>query len=155
MHEKIKELLHFTFNAANNDNFVLDIETVNRQFAEMVQQTLGYDIDGYVVTIDRYGIKHTFDKHGNQAREAKQGQLAVAENDFDDIHNWIGKPDKILKKKFKTASANRDAFIAVKQLDVFYYVVFEIRQVSGLKKQLYKKNRIVLQTMYKKTSCNE
>ncbi len=73
--------------------------------------------------------------------------LLVTKNDI------VQNPSGVLHNTFKMASSGREAFIVVKQFEVWYYLIFEIRQITGKKKKLYKKNRIVMQTMYKKTSC--
>ncbi len=158
MTDKQKHIIDLLFALAsdkqNNEYCIEDLCVVNSLLANLVQDACNFNIANFAISVDVYGFKHTIDKHGNVIRENLRGQSAVTQEDFDKIIEIVQEPDRVLPHTFKMASSGRDAFIVVKQYDtLLFYVVFEIRCITGKKKQLYKKNRIVLQTMYKKTSC--
>ena len=55
----------------------------------------GFNIEGYEHDIDVSGVKHAFNEHGNAAKEAQQGQIAVTDNDIKKIPDIIKSYDSV------------------------------------------------------------
>lgn len=145
--EQISNLFDFSLNNPLNELRMVDIGVINQDFA---QQT-GYLTENYIVSIDSFGIKHILNGH-SVSNEILNNQIRITKNDFLLLHQIIFYADKITKG-IKHKSAKNDTIFFEKTIKNKYEVVLEIRVISGAKKALYKKNRLVLKTMYiKKTT---
>ena len=56
----------------------------------------GLDIEGYTHVIDGSAVRHTINRHSNEAVERSRGQLPISEADFDRIPEIIDSPDRVV-----------------------------------------------------------
>ena len=70
----IKELCALATSDGSNKHYMLDIETVSDTLAERIRLEIGIDLEGFLISIDNYGIRHTMERHGDAMLESKQGQ---------------------------------------------------------------------------------
>jgi hypothetical protein len=99
--------------------------------ADLILKKTGHDVTGYTRVIDNYGVRHTIKQHGNAAKEAKRGQIAVTLEDFGKIGLITASPDDVFadgKNKI-----GRDVIVFVKVIDgIGYRHVEEIRGKNKL-----------------------
>lgn len=98
----------------------------------------GLDVEGYEFVLDESGVNHVRGHHGNDAKERKQGQRGVVDDDFAKIPEVLNDPDSIEPAEF---SVNGKPLVRYsKEIDgETYSVVLEYRS---------KKKRLAVQTMY-------
>lgn len=82
-------------------------------------------------------ITHTLKNHGNEAAEAKRGQIAITRDDIASYIDYVENPDKQILSQTKQGLK---ALISGKQKDGYYIVVEEAQT---------KNNRLAFKTMYK------
>lgn len=82
-------------------------------------------------------ITHTLKNHGNEAAEAKRGQIAITRDDIASYINYVENPDKQVLSQTKQGLK---ALISGKQKDGYYVVVEEAQT---------KNNRLAFKTLYK------
>ena len=82
-------------------------------------------------------ITHTLKNHGNEAAEAKRGQIAITRDDIASYIDYVENPDKQILSQTKQGLK---ALISGKQKDGYYVVVEEAQT---------KNNRLAFKTMYK------
>lgn len=82
-------------------------------------------------------ITHTLKNHGNEAAEAKRGQIAITRDDIAHYIDYVENPDKQILSQTKQGLK---ALISGKQKDGYYVVVEEAQT---------KNNRLAFKTMYK------
>ena len=82
-------------------------------------------------------ITHTLKNHGNEAVEAKRGQIAITRDDIAHYIDYVETPDKQVVSQTKQGLK---ALISGKQKDGYYVVVEEAQT---------KNNRLAFKTMYK------
>lgn len=56
----------------------------------------GLDVDGFNHVIDGSAVRHVINKHGDEATENLQGQIAVTDRDFERIPEVLAKPDRVV-----------------------------------------------------------
>ncbi len=59
-------------------------------------KAVGLNIDGYEHEITNEFVNHVMNRHGNKEKEAKQGQIAITENDIAEIPNILKSPDYVM-----------------------------------------------------------
>lgn len=82
-------------------------------------------------------ITHTLKNHGNEAAEAKRGQIAITRDDIANYIDYVENPDRQILSQTKQGLK---ALISGKQKDGYYVVVEEAQT---------KNNRLAFKTMYK------
>lgn len=82
-------------------------------------------------------ITHTLKNHGNEAAEAKRGQIAITRDDIANYIDYVESPDRQILSQTKQGLK---AIISGKQKDGYYVVVEEAQT---------KNNRLAFKTMYK------
>ncbi|WP_295451933.1 phage minor head protein [uncultured Thiodictyon sp.] len=98
---------------------------------EAILRETGLDLTGYARAMDNYGVRHTLKQHGNPAREAARGQIAVSEHDFALVELITSAWDRVFLDG-KNA-IGRDVIVFVKVIDgVGYRYVEEIRPRARL-----------------------
>lgn len=83
--------------------------------ADLILKKTGHGLKGFTRVIDNYGVRHTIKQHGNVAKEAKRGQIAVTLEDFGKIGLITASPDDIFadgKNKI-----GRDVIVFTKVID--------------------------------------
>lgn len=126
VHLKEKALVDFAHRAAAVADKVMT-ETIGLiDNAAFIFQKTGLDLTGFTRLIDNYGIRHTLKQHGNPAKEAGRGQLAVTLDDFGLIPLITSQPDHVfLDGKNKIG---REVIVFVKLIDgIGYWHAEEIR----------------------------
>jgi uncharacterized protein YjhX (UPF0386 family) len=76
-------------------------KAVNHKKGEVIPEDefiISKSNNNYRHTINAQRIKHIFDRHGNQKKEKKQGQIAITEKDFSVIPDMIDNPSFIIDK---------------------------------------------------------
>lgn len=149
--ESINNLFDFAFNNPLNELRMVDIGQIDVDLAHKIKQLTGYETQDYIVSIDSFGIKHIMNGH-SISNEILANQIGITKNDFLLLHQIIFNAD-VISKGLKSKKSQIETIFFEKIIQNKYEVVLEIRIVSGKKKMLYKKNRLVLKTMYiKKTT---
>jgi hypothetical protein len=149
--ENISNLFDFALTNSLNELKMVDIGVIDAEFANKIAENTGYMTENYVISIDNFGIKHIMNGHSVN-NEVLANQIGITKNDFLLLHQIIFGADTI-RKGTKHKNTQPDTIFFEKTIKNKYEVVLEIRIISGKKKALYKKNRLVLKTMYiKKTT---
>jgi len=138
---EIDKLYEFAL-SLNNEHILIDICPIDAKTAQKIAKETGNDYTGYFISIDNYSIKHTLEKHGNPIKEAKRGQIHITKEDFLLLPEIILNFDTVKYEKKGT----KESLLFEKKIKESYFVVKEIRTV----RKKSKKNRIILQTMYKR-----
>ena len=127
---ELQELIQLIKNQSN-ENKTITLGIINEQVAKQILLDSNIDVRNYEITIDIYAVRHIFKNHGNALKEAKRGQFAVQESDFEMIEQVINNPDFVFydgKNKI-----GRDVLQFQKQINNRYIILKEVR--TG-KKQL-------------------
>ena len=149
MQETLRALFRFSINNENNEHQIITLfSTLEENLIAKIKLATAFDLTGFCVEIDNYGIKHAFDRHGNETKEAKQGQIAITEEDFTLIPLIITDFDSVIYNEFVNGKTIEPALVFEKEIDGRYFVVQQIKTVTKKGKQ----NRLLLKTMYKKRS---
>ncbi|WP_373550006.1 hypothetical protein [Haliscomenobacter sp.] len=130
----------------DNNHQVVEIGLIDLELAEKIFQYTGIDLEGYAITIDNYGLKHTLKRHGDSDKEALHGQVEVKLEDFELIPLILREADNIhlsARQKSKN-SPFTETLIFEKEVQNYYYVLKEIKRVT----KKGKVRRLVFQTMY-------
>lgn len=143
--QEVEALYDFAINNPLNEYQIVDLFQIETELAQHIRELTGVETEGFMVSIDNYSILHTLLRHGNPAKEAKHGQIAVAKEDFVRLPEILSSPDIIrLEFKEKGKSVVKETLIFTKELEHCYFVLKEIRRVT----KKGKINRLILQTMY-------
>ncbi len=146
---EIRDLFQFTFNNPQNEQRIVAVfETLEENLIEKIKLATDIDLTGFIVEMDNYGIKHAFERHGNEGKEAKHGQVAIVAEDFLLIPLILTEFDTVSYNEFLNGKTIEPALIFEKEIEGRYFVVKQIRQVT----KKGKRNKLVLKTMYKKRS---
>lgn len=147
MQETLRALFRFSINNENNEHQTITLfSTLEEDLIAKIKLATDVDLTGFCVEIDNYGIKHAFDRHGNENTENKRGQVAITENDFClvpmplldfdtvryDFRGERGKPNL------------KESLVFEKYIDNQYIMSMEVRKVTKKGKQ----NKVVFQTLY-------
>jgi len=73
----IGDLYELAVNNLTNEHVILDLGIIDDVLAEKIFVETGVDLTGFVISIDNYGIRHAVERHGDEKKEATQGQVAV------------------------------------------------------------------------------
>lgn len=133
--DAIEDLVNIALSRKDGNNAYAEIGEVTANVAEMVKQATGIDVTGFVHAVDESAIRHVFEKHGNEKKEASRGQVAVTNNDIANLANIVMSPDKI-------EQGDEENTIEVsKRVGSEVLVVQEIRA---------RRKKLALKTMWKK-----
>jgi len=92
----IKEFVENVFNRKTNQKETFCLGKLTEEQILVIKETTGLDVKDFERIIDNYAIIHIFSKHGDEKREAKQGQIAVTIEDFELIKEIVENPDFII-----------------------------------------------------------
>jgi thioredoxin-like negative regulator of GroEL len=142
----IEELYDLSLQVVGNEHIVLVLGEISPALAARVLSETGVDVAGFQLIVDNYSIRHTVERHGDPAQEARQGQVAVEKKDFSLLLTILEEADTIWysPRQKSPKSPLIETLIFEKQLEDFYYVLKEVRRVT----KKGKSNRLALQTMY-------
>jgi hypothetical protein len=135
----IKEFVENILKTKSNEKQKFSFGTISKEEVEMLKNATGLDLTDYQRTIDNYCIQHAFNKHGNQNREEKQGQIAINSSDFEKIPEITSKPDNIITGE-KDAIGN-DLIKFEKEIENKFIYAEEVRKG---------KKELACKTMYKR-----
>lgn len=95
--EVVKNKIANLYAQASEPGAAIGAETwafVRKEEAKALSEATGLDIvEGYTHKVDAAAIRHTLKNHGNPAKEAARGQIAVTEGDFLHIPDIVRSPD--------------------------------------------------------------
>lgn len=102
-------------------------------------QANGIDLSEYIHELDVSGTRHAFKNHGDNKSEAARGQIAISDEDFENIPNIVNDYDSV---EFGEADKKSTPLIKYRKNfnDGTTYYVEEIRT---------KHNKLTIKTMYK------
>jgi len=102
-------------------------------------QANGIDLSEYIHELDVSGTRHAFKNHGDNKSEAARGQIAISDEDFENIPNIVNDYDSV---EFGEADKKGTPLIKYRKNfnDGTTYYVEEIRT---------KHNKLTIKTMYK------
>lgn len=124
--------------AQAGEKMVRDYGPVSALAAERIQKETGIDVAGYEHALDADSVRHILNQHGNAAKEAAKGQLAVTLQDFEAlpyvVETGTVKAGGLTKQGLETIEYS-------KQIGGELIVIEEVR--TGKKK-------LIPKTMYKK-----
>jgi hypothetical protein len=108
---------------------------------QKIEQSTGFNLANYKVVFDNSSVGHALKMHGDTAKEAKLGQLAVTVGDFKHVALIVNEADSVTHSA-KTTAQDLDALVFSKVInDVRYVLVKELRK--GRK-------HLAMKTMFKK-----
>jgi hypothetical protein len=124
------EALFQKMQAGSNENIIVLVGDIDNQLTRKAAEKQ-YDLRNYKHNLDLYGVRHTFNRHGNEVSESKRGQIAITDSDIKRIPEIIYNYDKVeFSGKNKIG---RETIIYTKQIeDGIIVYVEEIR--SGRKR---------------------
>lgn len=112
---------------------------VSKNNIDAVKQNTGIDLTGYERVIDSSGIKHILKHHGDEAVEAKRGQIAITRDDIARIPEIVESPDDI-----KYVGENKQGLPAIRYQKNINGVIYYFEEVRGGRKH------VASDTMYKR-----
>lgn len=111
---------------------------IGNKIANSIKSKTGIDVENYNLSFRSDTAKHIIKQHGNAETEAKRGQVAVTEEDFQKIPQIVSEFDNVyLSGK---SQEGKPSLTFEKEIDNIYYVV---NYVSD------KHHNLEVQTMYK------
>ncbi|MEQ1554090.1 MAG: hypothetical protein ABL929_07925 [Ferruginibacter sp.] len=122
--EIIKKLVLFSIKDKTVQNKIVGLGIVSDTQAVMLKAKTGFNLAGYKRVIDKYAIKHTLKKHGNEKQEKLRGQIAVTEKDFENIPEIVQSQNVIFSGKNRQG---KDCLLYEAKIGNTYYYVEEIR----------------------------
>ncbi len=142
----IEDLYELAINNLTNEHVMLDLGIVDDELAIKIFAETGIDLSGFVISIDNYGIRHAVERHGDEKKEAIQGQVAVQKSAFGLLHLVITEADSVTfdPRQRNPNSPVVETLIFEKQIGDYHYVFKEVRRVQ----KKGKSNRLVFQTMF-------
>jgi hypothetical protein len=78
---------------------ILRFWEVDENEAQIIEKNTRFKVEGYIHILDPQQLKHILDEHGDPEHEAKRGQVAITETDFQLIPDIIRNPDSIERTK--------------------------------------------------------
>lgn len=130
---------------------IIELISLPEEVCRIIENDCELYVFDILVCIDNYGIIHTLKHHGNPVSEAKRGQIAVNELDFENLVDVLLRPDTV-SRAGESKRTKLPLIQFVKEIEDLYFVVLELRIVSSSKKN--KKSKLVFHTMYKKRKPN-
>jgi hypothetical protein len=142
----IGDLYDLAVNNATNEHFILDLWIVDDELGAKIFAETGLDLTGFTLSVDNYGIRHAVERHGDEKKEATQGQVALQKSTFDLLYIVLTEADSITfdPRRRNPDSPVVETLIFEKQIGDYHYVFKEIRRVQ----KKGKSNRLVFQTMF-------
>ena len=142
----IEDLYELAVNNLTNEHIMLDLGIIDDKLATKIFAETGIDLTGFVISIDNYGIRHAIERHGDEKKEAKQGQVAIQKPAFDLLYLVLNEADSITydPRQRNSKSPMVETLIFEKQIGNYHYVFKEVRRVQ----KKGKSNRLVFQTMF-------
>jgi len=142
----LEDLYELAVNNLTNEHIRLDFGTIDGELVAKIFAETGVDLTGFVISIDNYGIRHALERHGDEKKEATQGQVAVQKSAFHLLHLVLTEADSITydPRQRNPNSPVVETLIFEKQIGNYHYVFKEVRRVQ----KKGKTNRLVFQTMF-------
>ena len=78
----IDALFDFVVTNSANDYWRIDIGEVSEDLAQIMYEATGFELLGYTISIDSYGLRHLLNQHGIADNEAQRGQINVQKKDL-------------------------------------------------------------------------
>jgi hypothetical protein len=128
----INDLFDFTFDNPNNEHRIIDLGIIEVGLAEKIKNATEIDVKGFVISIDNYGIKHAFERHGNNDIENRRGQKAIEKRDFEQFLFILNNAETI-RYDFRGEHGKptlKESLVFSKTLDYQYFIALEIRKVT-------------------------
>ncbi len=119
----------------------IEIGIVDKNLAHKIHKQTEMNLEGYTITIDNSGVLHAMNRHSN---EPNQNQISLSESDFLKLEQIIFEADEIEE----VSRYDKKALQFSKLIENEYFTIFEVITITGEKKKLYKKNRLVFKTMF-------
>lgn len=111
---------------------------VGNKIANSIKLKTGINVENYNLSLRSDTVRHTLKQHGNTESEAKRGQIAVTEEDFQKIPQIVSDFDNVYLSG--NSQEGKPSLTFEKEIDNIYYVV---NYVSD------KHHNLEVQTMYK------
>jgi hypothetical protein len=137
--QKIKEVLNADKDTSKGTSKEI-LFTVSADIAQEIKNMTEVNVSGYKHTIDVSSINHAIKNHGNEKSETSRGQIAITEQDFEEIPEIITAPDNI-SYIGNDAKGNKVIRYAKKRFNAEIYLFEEIR--TG-------RRELAFETMYKR-----
>lgn len=136
----LKEFINLAIQDKTNKKITFSLGKLSQAEIEKLAIETGFDLTDFERTIDNYSIKHTLKKHGNAKTESKRGQIAVEEQDFENIPEIVANADTILSNEKNDLGNTLIKYVK----DLFSTNYFYVEEIRTGKKQ------VNLQTLYKR-----
>ena len=104
---------------------------VSKNNIDAVKQKTGIDLTGYERVIDSSGINHILKHHGDEAVEAKRGQIAITRDDIAHIPEIVESPDDI-----KYVGTNEKGLRVIRYQKNINGIIYYFEEVRGGKKNV-------------------
>lgn len=91
----LSEIFQVATSRTDGNRSFANISHISGSMAQKVEQETGVDVSGWVHGIDEAAIRHILRKHGDSAKEAKRGQIAVTQQDIENLGNILNSPDTV------------------------------------------------------------
>ena len=118
----IGDLYEMAVNNLTNKHFMLDLWTIDEGLGAKIFAETGIDLTGFIVSIDNYGIRHAIERHGDEKKEAKQGQVALQKSVFDLLYLVLTEADSITfdPRQRNPSSPKVETLIFEKEIEVYH-----------------------------------
>lgn len=145
INEKILHLLRKSLSDFNQFHQKVDLFELPKNWINKVKKQTNLDLNGFVLSIDNYGIIHSFKNHGNPISEARRGQVAITEEDFMNLISIVMDFDEV--KLVGLTKRTKNAILQFKkEINGQVYILQEVRNTTKKSKT----SRLIFHTMYKK-----
>lgn len=92
---ELTEIFDIATSRRDGNKSFANIAKVSDLTATQIEKETGLDVKGWTHGIDEAAVRHIIKRHGDPAKEAKMGQIAVTKQDIEQIENVINSPDSV------------------------------------------------------------
>lgn len=147
---RVNDLLDYVHSPAGKAGEGLyRVGEISPDLAARILSATGLDVKGFELVLDQSGVRHTLKQHGsdNAASEIAQGQVPIADADFEALTSWLPTPHTVRAGDARPGKRPMPC--------VEFYFEHPTGKVCAVLEFRPGRRRLVLTTMYKKRPAAE
>ncbi len=145
MNNELSELIKYAFDDTSNQLKTIELHFLEIDELVVFEKMLLHIKKGFRRTIDNYAIVHTHNKHGQESKELRRGEIAVTKDDYLLIPNILENPDVIYHGE--KSNIGTDLVKYEKEINgICYFYVEEVRM---------KRRSLAMKTLYKRKASTK